>query len=157
MIRWPDRFLPTRAPVHVRNEVDIEAPSDRVWAWLIRATDWPRWYPNASNVALEGGGADLAAGARFRWRTFSASLRSVVEEFEPPSRLAWSARGFGVEVYHAWLLSPTDSGCHIVTEESQYGALARLDHALRPHRMELGHQLWLDNLRARVLEGGAPP
>lgn len=156
-IRWPARFRPDRAPVHVRNEIEVEAPPERVWAWLVRATRWPEYYPNASHVRVEGGGPDLRAESRFRWRTFGVSLRSQVEEFEPVERLAWSARGMGVDVYHAWLLSLRASGCHVLTEESQYGALARLDHTLRPRRMGRWHQLWLEKLRDRAVAGPPGP
>jgi uncharacterized protein YndB with AHSA1/START domain len=157
LIHWPERFRPDRAPVHVRNEIDVPAPSDRVWSWLVRAPLWPSWYPNSSNVVIIGGGTRLGPGTEFQWRTFSASLRSRVEEFVPPERLAWSARGPGVDVYHAWLLTATPSGCHVLTEESQYGALARLDHAARPTRMFEGHARWLQGLREKAMGGSPPP
>lgn len=149
-IRWPGRFRPSVAPVHVRNDIEVGASPERVWTKIVRATEWPAWYPNSADVALDGGGADLRAGAHFRWVTFGVRLRSTVEEFEPPFRLAWSARGTGVDVYHAWLITPTSAGCHVLTEESQHGFLARLDHVLRPHRMTKGHQMWLENLRSQV-------
>lgn len=76
-------------------------------------------------------------------------LRTRVTEFEPPQRIAWLAEGRGVEAYHAWLLNPTpDGGCHILTEETQYGWLARLGNALLPHRMHRQHQRWLQGLAA---------
>ena len=155
-IRWPDRFRPERVPVHVRNEADIEARPERVWSWLIRASGWATWYPNSRDVRLSDGARDLGPGVEFRWKTFGASLVSRVEEFEAPSRLAWSARGIGVDVYHAWLLEARGEGTHVLTEESQYGALARLDHVFRPNRMSQGHALWLRNLEVAA-RGGPPP
>lgn len=154
-VRWPDRFRPDRAPVHVRNAIDIAAPPARVWAWLVRAPRWPEWYRNSAGVELEGGAGELALGTQFRWRTFGVALLSRVEEFEAPERLAWTGRSFGVDVYHAWLITETASGCHVLTEESQHGLLARLDHRLRPHRMGTLHQVWLEALRGRAM-GGSP-
>jgi uncharacterized protein YndB with AHSA1/START domain len=156
MVRWPDRFRPERAPVHVRNEIDIPNTPEQVWAWLVRASLWPRWYSNASKVSIEGGGSDLTAGARFRWKTFGVSLSSRVEEFDRPARLAWTGRSLGVDVYHAWLISATAGGCHVLTEESQYGVLARLDHWIRPRRMESLHQVWLNSLKSQVATGPPP-
>lgn len=153
-IRWPARFDPRVAPIHVRNEIDIAAPAEGVWQLLIAAADWPTWYSNASDVAIEGAQRTLSAGARFRWRTFGVALVSEVAEFEPPHRLAWTGRGAGVDVYHAWLLTDTAEGTHVLTEESQYGALARVDRALRPHRMETFHQVWLESLRSQVVGPG---
>ena len=62
MVRWPTRYAPGTAPVHVRNELEMNAPPDLVWAWLIRAQLWPSWYVNSSDVKfLEGTPPDLTA------------------------------------------------------------------------------------------------
>ncbi len=148
-IRWPARYAPGTAPVHVKNALAIAAPPAAVWAKLVRATGWPSYYANASKVRIDGGGDDLGPGATFRWRTFGVDLVTRVEEFVPHERIAWLAHGVGVEAYHAWLIEPTPAGCHVVTEETQYGALARLGAVLFPQRMHDWHQRWLEGL-ARV-------
>jgi hypothetical protein len=156
VIKWPERYHPSRAPIHVVNELTIPASCDRVWAWLIRAPLWPSWYPNASDVKLiDRPVTELRLGTMFDWRTFGVKVRSTVQEFIPNERLAWSARGFGVDAYHAWLLLPRDAGTQIVTEETQYGALARMGRILMPGRMYRGHQVWLEQLSAKA-QGPAP-
>lgn len=150
-ISWPEAFQPGVAPVFVRNECTIEAPPSQVWSTLIEATAWPSWYPNSHGVSIEGGASVLSAGASFRWRTFGVSLVSKVTEFVPCERVAWEAVAFGVHAYHAWLLTPRGTGCHVLTEETQYGLLARLGDALMPKRMARGHDLWLERLSARAL------
>ncbi len=147
-IKWPDRFHPDRAPVHVRNDLDMAAPPEKIWAALIDAAAWPDWYPNARNVRLLSGGGTLAPGARFAWTTFGATIVSEVAEFVPGERIAWTGRAFGIDVYHAWLIRPSARGAHVLTEETQYGALARFAAALMPGRMSKFHQLWLENLEA---------
>jgi uncharacterized protein YndB with AHSA1/START domain len=155
-IEWPARFAPPNCPIHVRNELAIAASPERVWAWLVRAQGWPRWYVNASDVRfLAGAPPDLAAGTRFRWRTFGVRIESTVREWAPPHRLAWDAHSFGVEAYHAWLITPTADGCHVLTEETQHGFLARLGALVMPRRMGRYHQIWLEGLRGRALAG--PP
>lgn len=156
MIRWPPKYDPRRTRVHVSNSIEIPAPPEQVWAWLIDAPRWPSWYPNASNVRLEPPYERLALGVPFRWKTFGVSLTSKVEEFVPIERLAWSARAAGVDVYHAWLISSTSEASHVLTEESQLGWLARLSNFLRPNRMFRGHQLWLENLRRQAMLGPPP-
>lgn len=156
MIRWPDRYQPGRAPVHVRNTIDVPTPPDRVWAWPVRATLGPTRCSNASNVVIDGGAPDLAPSAGFRRKSFGISLTSRVEEFAPPERLAWTGRSFGVDVHHAWLISATSAGCNVLTEESQFGFLARLDHAFRPRRTESRHQVWLESLRSKAAAGSPP-
>ena len=154
-IRWPSEFDPSRAPIHVRNDVVTTATPDVVWAWLVPATAWPGWYSNAHAVRIEGGGEELFQGSAFRWWTFGVPLKSTVQEFVPPQRIAWTAGGPGVWAYHTWLISPVPAGTHVLTEETQYGWVARLGNALQPRRMSNGHQVWLESLR-RQAERGVP-
>ena len=79
-IRWPDRYAPGRVVAEVSNEIAIAAPPEAVWACLIRAADWPNWYPNSQAVKIDGGGPDLFPGAQFSWRTFGVNVRSTVQE-----------------------------------------------------------------------------
>jgi hypothetical protein len=157
-VRWPDYFSPVNAPVHVRNELEIPSSVDCVWAWLIRAKLWPTWYPNSVNVRFRTGtGPDLEAGARFRWKTFGVMIESEVVEFLPRERIAWDAHSLGVDAYHAWVLRETPAGgCHVLTEETQHGSLARLQKLFLPNRMYRGHQIWLETLRDQA-SGGLPP
>jgi ligand-binding SRPBCC domain-containing protein len=142
--------------VHVSNQLEMTSPSERVWAWLIRAPLWPTWYRNSKRVVTEGGGPDLGPGSRFRWTTFGVRLDSRVEEFVAGERLAWSARGIGLEAYHAWLIEKRGSGCLVLTEETQNGWLATLNNALRPKSMQTQHQIWLENLHRKAAEGPPP-
>ena len=155
-IHWPARFHPSRAPVHVSNALDIPAPLDAAWAWLVRAPLWPTWYPNSRNVRIAGGAGTLSLGSRFTWRTFGMAIRSEVVEFLPRERIAWNAWGVGVDAYHAWLIRPTRSGCTVLTEETQYGVTARLNRLFFPSRMHRFHQVWLEEL-SRVARAGVPP
>ncbi len=131
----------------VSNELSVAAPVQNVWACLVKAPLWPTYYSNSADVVLDGGAQALGEHTTFRWKTFGVRLRTKVTEFEPMQRIAWLAEGRGVEAYHAWLLTPTpDGGCHIRTEETQYGLLARLGNVLTPNRMHRQHQLWLEGL-----------
>jgi hypothetical protein len=150
-IRWPDRYSPQNSPIHVVNELTVAASPEAVWKVLIRAGDWPSYYANASKVAVEGGGEDLSAGARFAWKTFGVDLKSQVQEFEPHARIAWLATAPLLEAYHAWLIEPlADGGCRVVTEETQHGLVARAGRLIYPGRMEHWHQRWLEGLAARA-------
>lgn len=148
-IRWPDYFAPKNAPVYVSNELEISAPVEHVWALLIRAKLWSTFYFNATNLQFRTGtGPDLESGTRFRWKTFGLTMESEVVEFLPKERIAWDAHSFGVDAYHAWVLRATpEGGCHVLTEEAQYGTLARLQKLFLPDRMFRGHQAWLEGLR----------
>ena len=155
-INWPEKYDPNRTPVYVRNELHIAAPAETVWAWLIRAPAWPDWYPNSHNVRIQGEPPDrLALGTQFAWRTFGVSIRSTVQEFVPHERLAWDAFGMGVDAYHAWLITPAEGGCQVLTEETQFGWAARLSSRVFPNRMSRFHQIWLEQL-AVMAQTGSP-
>lgn len=153
-IEWPDRFDPHIAPVHVRNELIMEASCEAVWAWLVRAELWPTWYSNSRNIRfIEKLPPDLQLGTRFEWKTFGISLVSTVVEFIPEKKLAWNAEGLGISAYHSWLLQKTEAGCRAVTEETQYGWLARLNNRFRPKNMSAKHQNWLEALADKAQKG----
>ena len=156
-IRWPDHYAPARCPIHVSNELGMAVPIEAVWAWLIRAPLWPRWYPNSANVRfLEGTPPDLALGTRFRWKTFGVTIQSTVRELVPCERIAWDAQALGLDVYHAWLLRKTAEGCFVLTEETQHGWVARAGGLLMPGRMHRYHQIWLEGLREKARRGMPP-
>lgn len=155
-VQWPPHYTPGNCPVHVRNELAMDVAPETVWAWLVCARRWPEWYKNASDVQyLEGGSDDLAKGTRFRWKTFGVTIESTVLELVPGQRIGWDAHGLGVDAYHAWVLRRTALGCHLLTEETQHGWLARLGNLLMPNRMHRFHQLWLESLRDKA--GKGPP
>lgn len=157
-IVWPARFTPERVPVHVSNQLFIPASPAIVWAWLVRAPLWPTWYANAHHVRGVDGEAltDLTAGSCFLWETFGVAIRSEVAEYLPGERIAWSAKGMGVDAYHAWLLMPEGDGCRVLTEESQYGWGARIVNFVLPNRMSDGHELWLKSLEIKSRQGLPP-
>jgi len=156
-IIWPEHYAPQHCPIHVRNELTMAASPEHVWAWLIRAQLWPTWYVNSANVQfLQGAAPDFALRTRFKWKTFGVTIESTVLEFVPAERIAWDAHAIGIDVYHAWLIQKTPTGCHVVTEETQHGWLARLGKLLMPRRMWKYHQIWLHGLSANAAQG-APP
>ena len=152
-IVWPDRYAPQNTAVHVRNEIAIDAPPQAVWTMLVRAADWPRWYPNARDVRLADGARELALGTRFTWQTFGVAVASTVREFVPAERIAWDGHGTLLDVYHAWLIEPRGAGSWVLTEESQNGLAARAQALFMPKRMWRGHQLWLERLKAEAERG----
>lgn len=161
-MKWPSGMEPGRVPVHARNEIQIAAPPERVWRWLIGAARWPQWYDNCAGLRFTDGGLpdessspDLAPDRNFEWRTFGARVRSKIVVFEPYRELGWNARARGLYAYHGWTLEPHGAGCRVVTEETQRGWMPSIARwYLRP-MLERGHQGWLEDLR-RVAERGEP-
>jgi hypothetical protein len=155
-IRWPEEYAPANTAVFVSNQLEMNVPAAGVWEWLIRADLWPEWYTNSKNATyLEPSEGPLRLGTTFRWTTFGVTIVSRVTEFAPCERIAWNARGTGVDAYHAWLIEKTEKGCRVLTEETQNGWAARLGKMLMPSRMGKYHQIWLEGL-GRQARGGVP-
>ena len=155
-VRFPEENRPENSRLLVRNELQIDAPPERVWAWLTRPDLWPSYYRNARLVRhLEGPWPKIQLGSRWRWFTFGARIVSELVDCEPHTRLAWDAKGLGARGYHGWVLEPCHGGTNVVTEETQRGwGIAAVKPVLRP-RMLREHQRWLEGL-AQVAPA-APP
>ena len=156
-IRWPDGYEPEGAPIYAVNKLEIDAPRERVWAWLERPDLWPSFYSNCWRVRhMDGPWPEVRLGSRFRWITFGTLVTSQIVEFDPPERLSWDARELGAKGLHGWVLEKRRGGCYVVTEETQRGwsvGLARL--ALQPLMVRY-HQKWLEGLAKKATEGEPP-
>jgi hypothetical protein len=146
---WPAGLAPDSAAVFAHNERVLDTPAERAWRWLVHARDWPRWYANARDVRIDGGGDQLYLGARFRWVTFGTRLQSEVVVFQEPTRLGWTWWCRGAYGHHGWeLLAHQPRGVRVVTEETQRGSRAvRLAMPLHL-ALTLAHRHWLLRLEA---------
>jgi hypothetical protein len=148
--RWPARFSPDSCPVYARNEAVLPLPPELLWAALIDAHAWPRWYRNARAVTIEGHDR-LAPAARFRWRTFGLRVRSTVTEFEPYRLLAWDGHALGSSGYHRWIMrAHPDGATQVITEEVQTGLAARIVAPLMRRGLSREHQHWITELGRRA-------
>lgn len=157
MIRWPPGHEPEDSLLHAVNELQIDAEPERVFAWLRRPDLWPSYYGNSRFIRHLGGPwPEIALGSRFRWLTFGVIVHSEIVEFEPPARIAWSARELGARGHHGWLLEGRSGGTFVRTEETQRGWAMRVAAPGMRRLMPRYHQRWLEGL-ARVAAEGPPP
>jgi hypothetical protein len=134
-IDWPEYNHPKNCPIHVRNELDMPAKPEDIWAWIIRVTLWPSWYENSSDInVLKGSSDELCLGTVFRWKTFGFTNTCKLTEFIPNERIAWEANIFGLSVFHGWVLTPSEKGCHGLTEETNSGWIAQILKKLLPKK-----------------------
>ena len=151
VINWPEQYAPEQATFFVTNAIDIEASPEVVWQVIIEAESWPSWYEGAFDVVVaDSDDGVLRAGSTFSWKTMGFRFTSVIHEYEPPTRLAWESRRGDIKGYHAWLIIPTETGCRIVTDESQFGLLANLQNAFQPNKLRLLHDVWLTEIKTRA-------
>jgi uncharacterized protein YndB with AHSA1/START domain len=153
-VSWPAQYDPRCSHIYSLNEADVNAPRELVWKLLIDAEHWSSYYPHAEDVKIVTGESVLALGTKYTWKTAGLPLVNTVKEFVPGQRLAWdtvTADTEGATCYHGWVITPTDSGCHVLTEETQQGEYF-LELARRsPGVLYRFHQDWVDTL-ARAAE-----
>ncbi len=149
-IEFPARYAAERAVARVSNDIAIDAAPEVVWKILVQAAEWPLWYPNSTNMLIEGGGRALYPEAAFTWRTFGVTVLCHVREFVPPTRIAWDGQAMLLDIYHGWVIEPRGPGCWVLTEEHQLGLAARAQALLMPKRMFRGHALWLERLKDKA-------
>jgi len=164
-VHWPDGYTPDDASVYAHNELIIPAAPDRIWEWLVRARQWPHWYPNSWRVEIlkrtrRGTHREqLSSGTKFTWITFGLPIQATVDPCEKPTTIGWkfetrwwagAARG-----YHIWFIEPHPHGCRVVTEETELGLLPRLLRFILQSAVPFSHQLWLQRLSKNAIQG--PP
>ena len=158
-VRWPEEYDPRHSPIYAFNDVDIKAPSAVVWGLLIDAHNWSKFYPHAKDVKIVTGEPALALGARYTWNTAGIRLVNTIREFVAGERLSWdSYLADGDEEstnYHGWVITPTETGCHLLTEETQKGPffLEELGNK-HPGTLYRYHQEWVESI-ARAAEADA--
>lgn len=156
---WPDHFDPKISSIYALNDIDVKAPPEVVWELLVDAKNWSSYFPPEDQVKILTGEPKLALGTRFSRVTVGFPMSLVVTECEPGHRLAWKTVVDGDETgstaYHGWVVTPTDTGCHVLTEETQQGPwfLDVLGHK-HPGGLYRYHQQWVEDL-ARAAEAEA--
>ncbi|WP_086993451.1 SRPBCC domain-containing protein [Rhizobium sullae] len=156
---WPERYDPRTSAIYALNDIDIKAPPEVVWKLLVDAENWLSYFPAEDQVKILTGEAELALGTKYRRVTVGFPMSLIVTEFEPLRRLAWATTVDGDETgssaFHGWVITPTNDGCHVLTEETQQGAwfLDLLGHK-HPGALYRYHQEWVESL-ARAAEAEA--
>jgi uncharacterized protein YndB with AHSA1/START domain len=156
---WPERFNPKTSAIYALNDIDVKAPPEVVWKLLVDAENWSSYFPAEDQVKILTDETELALGTTYSRVTVGFPMSLVVTEFEPCRRLAWATTVDDDETsssaYHGWVITPTDDGCHVLTEETQQGAffLEELGHK-HPGALYRYHQDWVERL-ARAAEAEA--
>jgi predicted SnoaL-like aldol condensation-catalyzing enzyme/uncharacterized protein YndB with AHSA1/START domain len=158
-VTWPYQYDPRRSAIYSLNDVDVKAPAEVVWKLLVDAKNWSRYFPAEDQVRILTGEPGLALGTKYSRVTVGFLMNLIVTEYDPGRRLSWSTVVDGDETgstaYHGWVVTPTDDGCHVLSEETQQGPFF-LEEIGRKHPGALYgyHQEWAESL-ARAAEAEA--
>ena len=156
---YPQQFDPRISPIYALNEIDVNAPPAAVWKLLVDAENWSSYFPAENQVKILSGEPMLALGTQYSRVTIGFPMHLVVTECVPDRRLSWSTTvdddATGSTAFHGWVITPTDAGCHVLSEETQQGPwfLEQLGHK-HPGGLFSYHQDWVEAL-ARAAEAQA--
>ncbi|WP_312608333.1 SRPBCC family protein [Agrobacterium pusense] len=157
---FPAGHDPRVSSLYALNEIDAKAPIEAVWKLLVEAEKWFEHFPPENRIRILGGAQELSLGTRFTRVTVGFAMTCVITEYVPMRRLAWSTTVDGDETgstaYHGWVLTPTETCTHILTEETLQGPLYLEEIGRKaPGALYDYHQTWVEGLahRAEVLAG----
>jgi uncharacterized protein YndB with AHSA1/START domain len=111
------------APVVAESELEIEARPEAVWDVLTNVEEWPSWNPDVKSVSVQG---KLEEGSTFRWKAGPGTIKSTIQQVDPPSRIAWTGTTFGIKAVHVYVLEPRGAKTLVRTTETYDGLVARL-------------------------------
>ena len=111
-----------RAPVAASGEIEVAATPEEVWGLLVAIDRYPDWNPDIREVRLDG---PVQPGTRFSWKAGPGTIRSVLREVTPPTRLAWTGRTFGIRATHVYRVRTSEGGATVGIDESWDGLVAK--------------------------------
>lgn len=112
-----------KAPAVGSAEAVVMAPIETVWDVLSDFESWPSWNKSVSKLELKG---DVKVGTSFVWVAGGSRIISKLMEVDPPKRIVWSGRTFGIRAIHVWEFEEKDGGTLVHTKESFEGVIVRL-------------------------------
>lgn len=148
---WPKQYDPRISALYALNDIDVKASPAVVWKLLVDTLNWSRYFAPEDNVRIVSGESELKLGTVSAREVVGFPLTTTVAEFEPERRLGWSTvldADHANTAYHGWVITPTADGCHVLTEETQQGAifLEELGRK-RPGSLYAYHQRWVEDLK----------
>jgi uncharacterized protein YndB with AHSA1/START domain len=156
---WPLPFDPKTSAIYALDDIDVNAQPEVVWKLLVDAENWSSYFPAEDQVKILTGEPELELGTKNSRVTVGFRMHLIVTEYVPGRRLAWSTLVDGDETgssaYHGWTITPTDTGCHLLSEETQQGSFFLEELGRKnPGALYRYHQEWIESL-ARAAEARA--
>ncbi len=88
----------------VRKEFTVDVPLERVWEYVTRFDEWPKWAKHIKRIEFESGELKLGSKGKFY---FKLGLKAIFEVNELHSLRNWKWRGptlwLNVETDHIFL------------------------------------------------------
>ena len=158
-VYWPEQYDPKTSAIYALNDIDVKAAPEVVWKLLVDAENWSSYFPAEDQVKILSGEPELALGTKYSRVTVGFPMTLIVTECVPGRRLSWSTLvdddETGSSAFHGWVITPTENGCHVLSEETQQGPFFLEELGRKnPGALYRYHQEWVESL-ARAAEAEA--
>jgi uncharacterized protein YndB with AHSA1/START domain len=139
------------APIHARHEIVVNAPIEKVWAYLTDVASWPKWNPTVRSAVPP---ASLSEGATFGWDNHGTDIHAQVARLEGHV-FAWTDRGSIAKAIHVWrLFEVAPASTRVEAEESMDGFMVSTFYG--QYELDQTLDAWLTSLK-KVAEGKSVP
>ncbi len=158
-VKFPPEHDPKVSSLYALNEIDVNAPPETVWRLLVEAENWSSYFPPENQITILGGETELGMGTKYTRVTVGHLMCCTVTEFVPQRRITWATTvdgdKTGSTAVHGWVITPTETGCHLLTEETLQGEFyIELIGRENPGALYKYHQDWVE-LLAQAAETAA--
>lgn len=133
------------APVKLRNQVEIDAPADKVWNVLTDIRNWPNWQEAVTETEVLGA---IEEGTRFNWKAGGLSFKSMIHTQTPRSKFGWTGKTIGTSAVHNWTFEENGNKTIVKVEESLQGVLPKLFRSYFQKNLDAGMAKSLKELKA---------
>ena len=118
-----------------------------MWHLHTEVNGWPSWNLEITAAKIEG---EFEEGNSFTWTSWGLTVTSTIHVVEHHSRTLWSGPVRGIMGIHEWRLEETQSGVHVVTDESWSGTPVEADPDSLHAALDRSLVAWLGRLKARA-------
>ncbi|MDF1613233.1 SRPBCC family protein [Stygiobacter electus] len=104
-------------------QIEINAPAEKVWNVLTDIENWKTWMPNVTASTIHG---ELAVDTQFDWTNNGTDIHSTFGLVETNKTIGWSGTASIAKAAHIWRLQEQDGKTIVRTEESFDGFMISL-------------------------------
>jgi hypothetical protein len=134
-------------PVIAHTQMQISADQRTVWDALTDFESWPTWKRDVRYLSLRG---PVTPGSTFEWKAGPGTIRSKLEEVDPPRKIAWTGRTLGIRAIDVFRLEERHGGTQVTEEESWDGLPARVFRSRMRRTLQSGIERGLQSLKAEA-------
>ena len=139
------------AVLKTSQEIEINAPIEKVWQTQSNINNWPNWHPKISKAELKG---NLEEKSSFVWVADGYKLNSILQKVSENEVIAWTGKGFGASAIHIWEFEALENGKTLVrTKESMDGWLVKLLKGMMRKKLDESLGFWLEALKIEAEKG----